>query len=199
MDSSSIQRRLRTLRVMIHISGASGLVAMLVVAWWSLIRPIDTQRRVSSQRMAQLETTLAAADEIRIEHASLSERLAADQDQEAALQTRIPDDPSEAEFLALASELAAETGLRIKDYRPGQPVHELSCSSLDVELICEGGYAGLRGFLDGMAKLPRLSRIECLHVDAAKGKTDYLIEISVLLYFAARSDDSSPEGGTPHA
>ena len=199
MDSSSTQRRLRTLRVMIHVSGASGLLAILLVAWWLVIRPIDAQRRVSSQRMAQLQATLAAADEIHSEHASLSQRLAADRDQEAALQARIPDHPSEAEFLALASELATQTGLKIQDYRPGRPVQEPSCSSLGVKLICEGGYAGVRGFLDGVSKLPRLSRIERLHIDATKSKPDYLIEISVLLYFAARSDDSALEGGEPHA
>ena len=199
MDSSSTESRLRTLRVMLHVSGAAGLVTLLVVAWSFLIRPIDAQRRVTSQRMARLETTLDAADEIRGEHASLSERLSTDRDQEAALQARIPDDPAEAEFLALASELAAETGLKIQDYRPGKPVEEPSCSSLEVQLICEGDYASVCGFLDGISKLPRLSRIERLHIDATKSKPDYLIEISVLLYFAARSDDSSLQGGEPDA
>ena len=199
MNSSNMERRLRTLRILLHVSGASGLAAMLVVAWWFLIRPVDAQRRDSSQRMARLETTLAAADEIRGENASLSERLSADRDQEAALQARIPDLPSEAEFLALASELAAETGLKIQDYRPGKPAERPSCSSLDVELICEGDYASVCGFLDGLSKLPRLSRIERLHIDATNGKPPYLIEISVLLYFAARSDDSSLEGDQPRA
>ena len=197
MNSSSTQSGLRTLRVMLHVSGASGLVALLVFAWWFLIWPIDAQRRVSAQRMSRLETTLDAADEIRDEHASLSQRLSADQDQEAALQARIPDDPAETEFLALAAELAAETGLKIQDYRPGKPVEEPSCSSLEVELICEGDYASVCGFLDGISKLPRLSRIESLHIDATKGKPEYLIKISVLLYFAARPDDSALEGGEP--
>lgn len=199
MDSSSTQSQLRTLRIMLHLAGTSGLAAMLILAWWFLIRPVDAQRRASSHRMARLEGTLAAAGKIRGEYASLSERLAADRDREAALQARIPDDPSEAEFLALASELAAGTGLKIQDYRPGKPVEEPSCSSLDVKLICEGDYVSVCGFLDGMSKLPRLSKIENLHIDATKGEPLYLIEISVLLYFAARSDDSSPEEGEPHA
>ena len=199
MDLSSTGSRLRALSVLLHVSGASGLAAILVVAWWFLIRPADTQRRVSAHRMTRLETTLAAADEILGEHALLSERLSADRNREAALQARIPDDPSEAEFLALASELAAETGLKIQDYRPGKPVEEPSCSSLDVELSCEGDYSSICGFLDGMSKLPRLSKIERLHIDATQGKPHYLIKISVLLYFAARSDDSPGEEGEPHA
>jgi Tfp pilus assembly protein PilO len=199
MDSSSTQSQLRKLRFALHLSGASGLAVMFLVAWSFLIRPIDAQQRVTRARMARLESTLSEADEIQTEHASLLDRLSADQDQEAALQARIPDDAAEAEFLALASELALRTGLKIKHYRPGKPVEEESCSSLEVELICAGDYPSLCGFVDGISKLPRLSRIERLHIDAAKGTPDYLIEISVLLYFAARSEDSPVEGGEPRA
>ena len=199
MDSSSMRNQLRALRVMLHLTGALGFLTLLIVAWCFLIRPVETRRRIASQRMAELDTTLVAADEIRTKHSMLVERLSADRDQEAALKARIPDEPSEAEFLALASELAAETGLRIHDYRPNKAVQAPSCSSLEVELICEGNYAAICGFLDGMSKLPRLSRIKRLHIDATKNKADYLIEISVLLYFATSSESTVVEGGGPNA
>ena len=199
MDSSSIKNQLRALTVMLHLTGALGFLTLLIVAWWFLIRPIETQRRIASQRMAEMDTTLVAADEIRTEHSLLSRRLSADRDQVAALKARIPDDPSETEFLALASELAEETGLQIQDYRPDKTIEAPSFSSLEVELICEGDYASICRFLDGISKLPRLSRIKRLHIDASKPKADYLVEISVLLYFATSSDAAAVKGGEPNA
>ncbi len=199
MDSSNTQRQLVALRVMLHLTGTLGFAALLIAAWSFLIRPIEAQRRVTSQRMAELDTTLVAAEEIREENALLSQRLSADREQEAALKARIPDDPAEAEFLALASELAAETGLEIQDYRPNSAIEDPSCSSLEVELICEGDYASVCGFLDGMSRLPRLSRVKRLHIDSTKGKEDYSIEISVLLYFATSPDPAAVEGAEPNA
>ncbi len=193
MDSSNIDKRLRRLRLSVHGFAATGLVTMVLGVWWSSIRPLESQQYVASQRLARLEETLSAADDIEAEHVSLRKQFAAACEQETSLQARIPDDPSEEEFLALASRLAAETGLQIKDYRPGKSLREPSCSSLEVQLVGKGNYESICGFLDGLSKLPRLSTIASLHIDASKSDADYLVEIAVLLYFGAtnQADNSN--------
>lgn len=190
MDSRNTDNRLRRLRLSVHVLAATGLATLFLVVWWSLIRPLDSDQYLASQRMLQLEETLSAADEIQAEHALLREHLLAAREQEASLQARIPDDPSEEEFLALASGLATDTGLRIKDYRPGKSRREASCSSLEVQLIGEGNYESICRFVDGLTKLPRLSTIASLHIDATKNHADYLIEISVLLFFDGQQQAS---------
>jgi Tfp pilus assembly protein PilO len=199
MEPSNTDKRLQTLRFIVHGSAAAGLATLLLVAWWTLIRPLETQQYVASQRLNQLAAKLAAAEDVRSENASLQGQFTAALEREASLQARVPDDPAEAEFLALASDLAARTGVQIKDYRPGKSAAGPSCSSLEVQLIGEGDYEGLCRFLDGIAKLPRHSAIAGLHIDAKGGKEAYLVEISVLLYFAATTEPMQGEREVPHA
>ena len=199
MSSPDTEKQLRRMRVVFHGAAGTALVAVLFLGWYLLIRPVETQQYLALQRVDQLETTLAASDSIHAEHASLTRRLAAARQQESSLQARIPDDPSEENFLALASELATQTGLTIKDYRPGMSTQTASCSAMEVELIGEGDYASICRFLDGVSKLPRLSSITGLHIDATKSGSAYLVEISVLLYFGATVEPEKPSRGAPNA
>jgi Tfp pilus assembly protein PilO len=199
MSSPDTEKQLRRTRVAFHGVAGAALAVTVFLAWSILIRPVETQQYLALQRMGQLETTLAASDSIHAEYASLSRRLADAREQESALQTRIPDDPSEEGFLALASELATQTGLTIKDYRPGESTEMASCSAMDVELIAEGGYASICRFLDGVAKLPRLSSIRGLHIDATKSGTAYVVKISVLLYYGAVAKPEKSSRGASNA
>lgn len=185
MSSPDTEKQLRRMRFASHGVAATALVVAMFLGWNVLIRPVEQRQYLALQRVGQLETTLEASDSINTEHTSLSERLAAAREQESLLQSRIPDDPSEEAFLALASELATQTGLTIKDYRLGTSTETASCSAMDVELIGEGTYASICRFLDGVSKLPRLSSIRGLHVDATKSGTGYVVEISILLYYGA--------------
>lgn len=185
--------------MIIHGLAGIGVFILLVLGWRSLVHPIENQQYVVLQRMEQLETTLAAADSILDEHASLSERLAAARQLEASLKARIPDDPSEEEFLALVSQVAVETGLTIKDYRPGKTRNMPSCSAVEVQVIGQGDYESICRFLDGIAKLPRLSSIASLHVDASKDDKDYSVEITVLLHFGVAPQAQDGEQGRANA
>ena len=183
--SLNTDKQLRRTRFALHGIAGTALGVTLFLGWYLLIRPVETQQQLASQRLEQLETTLAASESIHAEHASLRGRLAAARQQESSLQSRIPDDPSEEDFLALASALATETGLTIKDYKPGASIQTASCSAMEIKLIGEGDYPSICRFLDGISKLPRLSSITGLHIDATKPGTPYLVEMSVLLYYGA--------------
>ncbi len=199
MDPSGINIRLQRIRYGIHALAAAGLVALLLGVWWSWIRPLTSQRAIVTQRIDQLANRQASAEEIRAEHLSLRERLSAVQQREAALLARVPDDPSDEEFLALASRLAKESGLKLQDYRPGKSITGPACSSLELQVIAEGSYVSICRFLDGIAKLPRHSTVAGLHIDATGDEEACLVEISLLLYFGAPTESAPLGKGTPHA
>lgn len=199
MDPSGIDARLQRLRYTIHALAAVGLLALLLGFWWSWIRPLTTQQAILSQRMDQLAKTQASAAAIRAEHMSLREQLSEVQQREAALLARVPDEPADEEFLALASGLAKESGLKIQDYRPGKSITGPACSSLELQLIAEGSYVNICRFLDGIAKLPRHTTVSGLHIGARGDKETCLVEISLLLYFGAPTESAPLGKGAPHA
>lgn len=199
MSTPDTEKQLRRTRFAFHGVGATALVVTMFLGWYMLIRPVEAQQYLALQRVGQLETTLGASDSINTEHASLCKRLGAAREQESLLQSRIPDDPSEEGFLALASELATRTGLTIKDYRLGESTKMGSCSAMDVQLIGEGDYTSICRFLDGVSKLPRLSSIRGLHIDATKSGTAYVVEISVLLYYGAEAKPEKSSRRAPNA
>ncbi|NLS93719.1 MAG: type 4a pilus biogenesis protein PilO [Planctomycetaceae bacterium] len=199
MDPTRTDLRLQRLRLLVNGIAAAALCGTLLGVWWSWIRPLEAERCLALQRMSQLEMRLDAADRVRAEHARLREQLTAVEQREAALQARVPDDPGEEEFLGLASALAEETGLTIKDYRPGKATGGASCSSLEVQLIGEGTYGSICRFLDGLTKLPRHSTVAALHIGTADAEQVCPMEISVVLYFGATSGTTKPGKDAPHA
>lgn len=199
MDPTSTNQRLDRFKFLIHSLAAFGLVTLVFVGWWMYLRPLQAQQRLGEQRMHQLTTRLATADRTRAEQASLLKQLSSARQREASLLARVPDDPSEEEFLAIASSVANETGLTIKDYRPGKTTIGPCCSSLEVQLIGEGSYESVCRFLDGVARLPRHSSVAGLHIDATGNRDNYLVEIAILLYFGATVEPVGPSEETPHA
>ena len=111
------------------------------------------------------------------------------------LQTRVPDKPQEAEFLADVSRLANELGLTIRDYQPGAALSEPSHTELQVDLVCSGNYASICGFLDRLSKLPRYSSVARLQVDADGKSPECSAKMSVILYYGVQESPTAARKG----
>ncbi|MHB8900779.1 MAG: type 4a pilus biogenesis protein PilO [Thermoguttaceae bacterium] len=185
VDPSGIENRLRRLRIAVHTLAAAGLALLLLMAWWSPIRPLKAEQCLLAQRASRLEATRASGNEIRARHSELQQQLAAAQQREALLLARIPNDASEEEFLANASRLAGQHGLKIHNYRPAAPAAGPSCSSLEIELVGEGDFESVCRFLDGLAKSPRQLTVSSLHLNARDDGLSCQVETSIVLYFGA--------------
>ncbi len=199
MNQADPNRKLQRMRWWLHAVGFLVALLILLAGEFFVYRPIDRQADVCAQRVGKLRDLLEDEDRMRQEHARAVDELQAARDLAAMLNKRIPDEPSEADFLAQVSQLANDESLEIQDYRPGTITTKDSYSALCVELICEGDYASLCNFLAGLSKLPRHATVAILEIDSDGKKATYSVTLSLELYFAAGRQRGVDGKETPDA
>lgn len=177
-------RRLRVLSWSMHGLGAALACAIVVAAGLVGYRPLDAQLAACARQTGELEAVLQNRNHIRAEHARLEKELAATRERSAELIQRIPDQPQEADFLAQLSQLADDSSLKIREYRPGVITPKTSYAAMRVDLICEGEYESICKFLDGLAGLPRHSTLVYIEIATSPQKELYSVELSLELYVA---------------
>jgi len=174
--------------------GACVAVVIVTAAHFAVYGPIDDRADGSVRETDRLRAILRDEADVRAEHARVQRRLATARRQAMTLQARIPDEPQETEFLAQASQLAGQFGLKIDDYRPGAVTAGKAYSELQVDLICQGDYTSICRFLDQLSKLPRHSTIGRLQVDADHNRPENSVKISVTLYFVTEDPSDVQKG-----
>lgn len=173
----------RRLDACLHAVGAACALAIFLLAWLCFFRPIDAQARAARDETTRLQEVIADSQQIRNDHAELSEKLDAARREATQLAANIPDDPQEAEFLAQLTQLANETGIEIQDYRPGQTRRYESFCVLTVDLVCVGQYPGTCRFLDELPELARRCAVEDLRITPAKTADQYETRMTLRLYY----------------
>ncbi|HEV3003168.1 MAG TPA: type 4a pilus biogenesis protein PilO, partial [Pirellulales bacterium] len=165
--------RLRKFGLALHAGGLLAVVVAACAVHCFVCRPLLQERAEGLDRLGQLDGLLAGAEPIRQGYESLKQSLADAREREAALLSRIPQTPREAEFLALVSDLAGKVELRLRDYRPGETRVRATYSELEIGMSCEGSYQSICGFLDGLNHLPRLTNLTRLEITAQEGRDVY--------------------------
>jgi Tfp pilus assembly protein PilO len=107
------------------------------------------------------------------------------------VQQRIPDVPSEDEFLRQLTEVADATGLKILDYRPGTRMIKETYAQLRIELRCTAAYPALCAFLDQLREIPRVFTVEKMTIEARPAGEEYPLNLNLSVYF--RRNQPSPE------
>jgi Tfp pilus assembly protein PilO len=174
---------LKMLRRGLNLAGALiAAVLVLAVAWlhWG---PLSRDTTESTQRLVTLHALLEDEGHVRAEHAKLRQQLDKATLEEAAIQKRIPRGPQEAEFLAQISQAASSTGLQISDYRPGVMSAGKICSTLRVELACDGNYQAICTLLNRLQELPRYSTIVRLEIGPGTSPEHHSAKLCLELYF----------------
>ena len=90
---------------------------------------------------------------------------------------------------------AAQAGLQIRDYRPGVVATRPTHSQMEIQLSCQGTYRSLCEFLDRLAALPRLTRVEKMEITAA-GPESQPTTLSLIVYFRLRKAPPPQQTGT---
>ncbi len=174
---------LRTLTRGLNIAGAMVSAILVMAGLWLLLGPLISNTARTAERLVGLHAMLRDEGQLRAKHTMRRQHLDQAQQDEAAIQKRIPPEPQEAVFLAQVSQAADEVGLQIKDYRPGVMSAGKTWSTLRVELTCEGSYLGVCAFLDSLRELPRYSTIARLEIDPGTSVEHYVAKLSLELYF----------------
>lgn len=169
---------------------AFGCVLLIVgVSYVAGYRPLDDWRRGVAVRAETVRANLAEAPHIRRLHAEKSLELQELLASVEAVGRRVPERPREGEFLGDVSRVAEANGVTIHDFRRGQVKSAATHSAVSITVEGEGGYRGICGVLDAVAKLPRLASLTKLSVETGPTAKRYEFELRYVLYYGL----SAPE------
>jgi Tfp pilus assembly protein PilO len=147
--------------------------------------------------MSVIDELLVESGKVRATHASFKDSLVKTRDRTEALRQRIPDRPCETEFLEQMNQAADEEGLEIRDYRRGTVTVEDTHSFLEVRVLGAGSYPEICGFLDRLARLPRISTAEKITITSDATTEVYPVDLTLRLYFGAQKKPAE-EGKAAH-
>lgn len=132
---------------------------------------------------------LARAEQVRIDHEAAVDRIRMLGDTLTDLKNRIPSSPREADFLAQVSVLAGQSGVRLKNFRPGQVTTTASVNTCDIQLSLMGSFANICKLLDGLHRIPRFLSVARLTLAGPPSAGDMcLADVTVSLCFAATTE-----------
>ena len=200
VPGSQLQKKLQYFGWLFHAAGLLIAVAGVMLAVAFIYRPMVADLGSLEYQSSDLSQFLSTADDIESVNRQLSGELSEMEARLVSLKEQIPDSPCEADFLAQLTELAQQTGLNIRDYRPGSIVQKENYKALEVKLSAEGTYPSICRALDQLQNLPRLCRITNLKVAAPNASTKkYPLEMTLQIYFAPleefASEDSEGHNG----
>ena len=188
MIDRTTDRRLAQFGWMLHAIGACGAFGIVVAYQFGMSTTFAAELDQYVREARHVEARVAGSKRLRLEHQALTEQLADLRQRAKMIRQRIPDQPLEAEFLQQLTEIADSEGLTIRDYQRGSASVTSTHSQLEIRIEGEGDYAGLCGFLDRIARLPRVARVQFMQVlePADAEQMMYPIDISLMLYFGVR-------------
>ena len=170
---------------LLHGVGFAVFASCAGLAYKVSLSPMEATQE-SSERIESLRQLLREAERVQKEHADLTQTLRATERRALEIRQRIPDHPSEADFLKKITEAAEAKGLVIREYRRGVLRTEETHSQLDVEVVGEGSYRSICEFVDQVAALSRISKVKTLHINRKDNDQAYPVEITFVLYFGLK-------------
>ena len=188
-----ITDNLTTLRRVCHASGVA-LVCLCAVGFHFLVvGPLLAQRSDDAKRIEQLQKLLRTKASIAIRRASLTKQLADLRERAESIRRRVPATPDEAKFLGNLAQLADEQGLQILDYRRGRVLRSATHLQLEIGLKCTGSYASVCAFLDGVARLPRISSTKDVLIRPEDTLGMRSVDLVLDLFYGMRHDQPVQE------
>jgi len=118
------------------------------------------QERTSLEARRRDDLSLVAhAEQVRADREAATKQVESLNATLADLKSRLPSSPKEAEFLSQLSTLAERSGVRLKNFRPGQIAQGGLVHTCEVQVSLIGPFASVCRLLDGLAEVPRFLSI----------------------------------------
>jgi Tfp pilus assembly protein PilO len=184
MDSSTGHKQLNLL-----LWGANGVgaltVLLLALAAGHIYHLLRHERDALEVQRRQDISLISRSVRVREQHATAAQNLQALRDTLADLKGHLPAAPNEAEFLAQLSALAEQSGVRLRNFRPGQAAAAGPVHTCEVQLSIIGTFANVCKLLDALHEVPRHMRVSRLSMSGPQRARDPCIaDVSISLNFA---------------
>jgi Tfp pilus assembly protein PilO len=166
---------------------------VLFVFFLIVFRPLVAADSQNREDALHLESLLAASGEVYVNHQRLKGELASLHARIDSTAARVPDTAEESRFLNQITQLAAETGVELNDYQQLGSVTLVTHSTTTIGIKCQSEYATLCKFLDGVAKLPRMTMVSKLRIDVATPGAPLQVELHYVLYYGIAANPLTNE------
>jgi Tfp pilus assembly protein PilO len=194
-ETSSNEKRLQKLRIALHLAGLAVALGIALVAGLVVYKPLHAEEARVRNLTTWTEKFMGSKDEVLHGSDELEKRRLESEILFAESMTRIPETAQKTEFLAQLSGLAADTGLKIHEFRPGDEIDRKTHRELSIHVTAEASYASLCRFLAGLEKVERLTQLTALQVNGGYGTAEtYPVSMTVNIFFAPLPVNSEPTG-----
>jgi Tfp pilus assembly protein PilO len=171
-----------------NLLGVLAALAVIVSAYHAHVW-LGCEREVFEGRQRDDMALLARAKQVQADRESAAKQLATFKEQLADLKSRLPSSPKEAEFLAQLSQLAEHSGVRLRNFRPGQVANAGSVNTCDVQLSLVGPFASICKMFDSLADVPRFLSVARVTLAGPQSAGDACVaDVSISLCFAAAAN-----------
>ncbi len=186
------RQQLKTLGSLLHAAALSTLALAGLAFYLWLYVPRSHEIAQLQTRITALQQQLRGSAKIRGQFATLTASRAEQRQTAEDVRRRVPDEPREAEFLEQISDAILPDEFVINDYTRGPVTKADGCRQLDIQLRCDGTYAGICRFLDRLDRMQRITRVVALDLGTQMTQQRYPLSITVRLYFGAQQAAGKP-------
>lgn len=167
---------------LLHLAGIVCTLGIAIVGW--LMREHLRIQAVAAESLHIQELVILHAEaETRSNLATLELELKSCHLSVEQLSKKLVRGPQESRFIADLGLFADESGIEIRNFRPGRLIHRGSMDELELQLSCEGTYEGLCRFLAAQEHSPRFSHVAGLTIASQPtGNTLHFDLVLQLLY-----------------
>jgi len=175
----------------LHYAGVLATVVGMAASYslWHVPLLAETDR--TAERIQELTLSVQNARAIREQYEKVSARLATAKAQIATVKQRVPQEAEPGQFVDEVSRIAIEESLDIKDYANATPIVHEGYTQMEVTLTGRGNYAAVCTFLDRLASMKRLSKLQNLTLTASGSATEYPLTATLIIYFGLRGTDEN--------
>jgi len=190
MNAHLLDAKTRQFSRILHYAGLLAALACATASYSWLHVPIFDDISRTAERIEELKLSMQNAAVIHEQHQRASERLATANQRIAKVRERVPSEADAGEFLSEVSRIASQENLAIKDFQPEAPTNMDGYAQMKVTLEGHGSYASICTFLDRIANLERLAKLQDLKLSATGNATEYPVTATLIIYFGLRGKDA---------
>ncbi len=157
------------------------IVATPIAAYFVIFKPMDVRTKelrtdtlAKTTKLRELEAAQKEQADIGAEIKLMTERI-------AEFESQLPSESDLEVILREVAQIAQDNKLRTRTFKPDRPVKTNQYTELPINLVIEGSFLGFYEFIEGVEKLPRITRIPEMKIEKQVKEDDGTVRIEMIL------------------